>query len=73
MVSVEISLRHRIVRAETLCGYGSAGTGFDIYVHDSYRMVSAGIGIFWFLTGIASVWFLTLVSRKLFGARNRPS
>jgi hypothetical protein len=36
-------------------------------------MVSAGIGIFWFLTGIASVWFLTLVSRKLFGARNRPS
>jgi hypothetical protein len=47
--------------------------GFDIYVHASYRIVSPGIGIFWFLMGIVLVWFLTLASRKLFGARNIPS
>lgn len=34
------------------------GVGFDIYVHDVYRVVPLNIIGFWLLMGIASVWFL---------------
>jgi hypothetical protein len=34
------------------------GVGFDIHVHDVYRVVPLNIIGFWLLMGIASVWFL---------------
>jgi hypothetical protein len=34
------------------------GIGFDIYVHDVYRVVPLSIIGFWLLMGIASVWFV---------------
>ena len=34
--------------------------GLDIYVHDVYRVVRIGPICFWFLIGIACVWFLAV-------------
>ena len=33
-------------------------TGLDIEIHDAYRVVPLNVIGFWFLMGIASVWFL---------------
>ena len=34
---------------------------FDIYVHDVYRVVHIEPICFWFLMGIACVWFLVVL------------
>ncbi len=34
--------------------------GLDIYVHDVYRVVRIGPICFWFIIGIACVWFLAV-------------
>lgn len=35
-----------------------SGVGFDIWVHDIYRVVPLNVIGFWLLMGIAFVWFL---------------
>jgi hypothetical protein len=51
LVVVAFSLRFRLLPS----------VGFDIYLHDVYRVVRIGPICFWFLIGIACVWFLAVL------------
>jgi amino acid transporter len=49
---------------ERLLPFALRFVGLDIHIHDEYVVVSSRIVLFWFLIGIAAIWFLFVVGRR---------
>jgi hypothetical protein len=47
------------------------GATFDTYIHDTYRVISPGVIVFWLMIAMATLWFLIVTGHKISASRMR--